>query len=323
MANAEAWSPNISTDLNIYIATKHNFFDETAFAVLTKVFKLEQVIENVNFYLDEWYKAEPKFLQFVEARHKNNVKFIDNYRHCKLDFGFIFGGDGSILWTNKFLKDYPYSLPVFTFNLGSVGFLSKFTFEEIDEVLDSIISVLKSEIPKIQFYCEYYSKLKSVIKNKEGKELKVFSSINEIVLERIGAYSNWVDIDIDDMHVVSFNADGLLLSTHLGSTAYNASVNGPFLFPGNEGFVLSAISPFAINFKSIVLTKDSKVSIKISPNNYSNEAKVSADSNDFGTITKDQELHVTVGEEKLCLVHRESNLKKHWISKISKLYKWN
>ena len=322
MTESNLWHPKIQNELHIIIATKPNFFDEVGFVILNKVFEIEQVIESSYFYFDKCYKMDSKLIQFLETKFKKNIVFIDDYKQYRLDFGLIFGGDGSLLWSNKYLKEYEYDLPVFTFNFGSVGFLSKFSLDEIDEVLSSIKSVLRNEMPEIQFYVERYPKIESTIKTKEGKEIKRFSSINEIIVEKLGAYSNWLDIDIDGIHLAALNADGLILSTQLGSTAYNASVNGPFLFPGNDNFVLSAIAPFAINFKSIVLNKDSKVRIRITNSNYSSEVKVSSDCNDFGTMNKDQELHINIGNERLCIIHREDDLKKQWISKIAKLYKW-
>lgn len=322
MADSIVWKPQIGNELHILIVTKPNFFDASGFAILNKVFEIEQTVESTHFYFDYCFRTETKLIQFLESKSKQNVTFIENYRHYRLDFGLIFGGDGSILWSNKYLKDYPYDLPVFTFNFGSVGFLSKFTLDEIDVVLDSLKSLLVNEIPKINFYIEYYPRIQSVVKNQEGKEIHRFSSINEIIVEKIGSYSNWLDVDIDGLHVVTLNADGLILCTQLGSTAYNASVHGPFLFPSNDNFVLSAIAPFAINFKSIVLNKDSKIRIRLSHGNYANEVKINADCNDYGTMNKHQELHIQIGSERLCIIHREENLKKQWVSKIAKLYKW-
>ena len=231
MTESNVWIPKIEKDLHILIVTKPNFFNDDGFSILSKVFSIEQTVESTYFYFDGSYKTESRLVQFIEGRPKNNVLFIDNYRHQKLDFGLVFGGDGSILWANKHLKEYPYDLPIVTFNFGSVGFISKFTFDELDDVLDSIKSLLINEVSKTKFCIEYYTKLYSVIKDQNGKEVKQFSSINEIIVEKLGAYSSWLDIDVDGIHLATFNADGILLSTQLGSTAYNASIGGPFLFP--------------------------------------------------------------------------------------------
>lgn len=322
MSDTNVWRPTVSNGLHILITTRPNFFNEEGIAVLSRLFSIEEVVDPVTFYFDRSYKDESSLKLYLEAEGRKNVVFIESYEGHKLDFGFIFGGDGSILWSNKYVKDHQFDMPVFTFNMGHVGFLSKFKFDEVDEVLESIKKVLRSEVVEKPFYLEYYNKLYSVLVDENDNEVKHFSSINEIMVDKSTHYANWLEVSIDGTHLITFNVDGLLLCTQPGSTAYNASLNGPFIFPGNDSFVLSAIAPFAVNFKSIVLDKNSTVTIKISENNYMNQVRVSADCNDSTVMTKGQELRVKIGGSKLCLAHKESNLKDQWVSKIAKLYRW-
>ena len=86
---------------------------------------------------------------------------------------------------------------------------------------------------------------------------------------------------------------------------------------------MSAIAPFAINFKSIVLDNSSQVCVNISEGNFGPEAKVNSDSNDHVIMTKGQKICISISERKLCIIHWEEDLKKLWASKIAKLYRWN
>lgn len=322
MYDQNIWRPTTGTDVNILISTKPHFFDETGLTVLAKVFELDQISNKVTFYFDGHYETDKNLIQYLDANPNHNIVFIKDYKTCRLDFGLVFGGDGSILWANRYLREYPYDLPVFTFNLGCVGFLSKFRFDELHEILDSVKALLNNELTHKQFFTEHYPKLYSVLVDSDGNEIRHFSSINEVLIEKTGSYSNWLEVCVDDIQLMTLNADGLILCTQLGSTAYNASVNGPFLFPSNNNFILSAIAPFAINFKSIVLDQHSRVSITISKGNYGSEVKVNSDGNDAVIMTKGESIRVTVGKERLNIIHCESNLKQQWVSKIAKLYKW-
>lgn len=317
------WSLSSNAELNIFITTKPKFFDDKGLPILDKVFQLDELARKVTFYFDTSFQSDAGLVKHLQAHERQNVAFISDYTSATLDFGLVFGGDGSVVWANKYLKAYPRDLPLFTFNLGSVGFISKFRCDEVDDVLGAIRALANDEQPQRPFYVECYPKLSTTLVDASGAELASFTSINEIIIEKPSAYSNWMDVSVDDIELLTLNADGLLFASQMGSTAYNASVNGPFLFPGSSSFIMSAIAPFAINFKSIVLPGESRVCVRISHDNYGEEVKINSDSNDCMLMTKGQRACISVSERKLCIVHRDEDLKRSWASKIAKLYRWS
>ena len=308
--------------MHIFLTTKPHFFDAKGLEILDRVLQFDNVGSRVHFYFDTSFESDESLMHHIKGHAGARITFIKDYTDAKLDFGLVFGGDGSVMWANKYLREYPHDLPLITFNLGSVGFISKFRVDEIDDVLKSIHALSNGEQPVKQLYVECYPKLQSVLHDKDGNEIKRFTSINEIVIEKPGAYSNWMEVSIDGIDLLALNADGLLFATQMGSTAYNASVNGPFLFPGSNNFIMSAIAPFAINFKSVVLDASSQICVNISEGNYGPEVKINSDSNDSQIMTKGQKLCVQASERKLCIMHWEDDLKKQWVSKIAKLYRW-
>lgn len=321
--NKGFWSPNKNTDLNIFLTTRPNFFDQNGLVILEKVFALDKTPRKVVFHFDESIEQNESLSRHLQDTQRQNVLFTKDYKNAQFDFAVIFGGDGSVVWANKFLKNYPRDLPLIAFNMGSVGFISKFKCDELDEVLATLRDLINGEEPKRQFRLECNTVLKSTLRDAEGSQLKTFSSVNEIVIEKSNTYANWLDVSVDGIELISLNADGMLFATQTGSTAYNASVNGPFLFPGSSNFIMSAIAPFAINFKSIVLDSSSKIWVKISDNNFGSEVKLTSDSNDVAIMTKGDKICIEVSDRKWCAVHWDENPKKEWATKIAKLYRWH
>lgn len=323
MSCKDIWQLKNSDQLNIFINTKPDFYDQSGIEIIDKVFNLDKVNRKVTFYFDESHQKDKHLVDHITKSGRQDIVFVEDYRPLCLDFGLIFGGDGSTMWANKFLKEYPHDLPLFSFNMGNVGFVTKFKCNELDDILASIHAMANGEECTKKFFIECYPKLASCLVDKDGNLLKQFTSINEVIIEKTAAYSNWMDVSVDDINLITLNADGLIFATQMGSTAYNASVNGPFLFPGSSSFILSAIAPFAINFKSVVLGDKSKVCVKISKNNFGTEVKINSDSNDTMTMTKDHKVCISVSDRKLCILHCEEDLNKQWVMKISQLYRWN
>jgi|SRR5690554_1304420 len=163
------------------------------------------------------------------------------------------GGDGTLLDTVPIIGDS--GVPVIGINAGRLGFISSITIDEFSDVLKS----LKSG----DFKCEDRSLL--LIETERKLFGKKNFALNEITLHkkesssmiRIHAY-------LDNEILNTYWADGLIISTPTGSTAYNLSCGGPIIVPGSENVVVTPIAPHNLTVRPVVISNSSSLRIKVS-----------------------------------------------------------
>lgn len=157
------------------------------------------------------------------------------------DFLFSLGGDGTFLETVHLVKDK--GIPVLGVNIGRLGFLSYIGQENMEESLDSLFSGRFDIEERILLQVEANGKVL------EGPSL----ALNEVRLYKNSGSLITVHVKVDDEFLSSYWADGLLLSTPTGSTAYNLSVGGPIVVPQSNSLILSPIAPHNLTVRPLVL----------------------------------------------------------------------
>lgn len=190
------------------------------------------------------------FFEFMQSksglRPKVKGKFESHEDLPKdVDFLFSIGGDGTFLETVSIVRDS--GIPVVGINTGRLGFLSYISQEGLEDSLDSIFSG-KYDIEE-RMLLEV---------NSTGKSTGKLLGSNNIALNEVRIYKNasslvTVHVHVDDEFLSSYWADGLILSTPTGSTAYSLSVGGPIVVPESDSFVLSPIAPHNLTVRPLVL----------------------------------------------------------------------
>jgi NAD+ kinase len=171
-----------------------------------------------------------------------------------LDMVFSLGGDGTFLRTAAWVGRQP--IPVLGFNTGNLGFLADVSAGEIQPTLDEI------------FRGEYRLEEKSLLQLETTEPLPYRHALNEIaVLKRDTASMIEVAATLNDEFLTEYRADGLLLSTPTGSTAYNLSVNGPIILPASKSFVLSPVAPHSLNMRPLVIPENYKIRLRVESRN--------------------------------------------------------
>ncbi|MBE6022400.1 MAG: NAD(+)/NADH kinase [Cellulosilyticum sp.] len=197
---------------------------------------------NISPYMDR--EIAPK----VEG-NANGVEIERLYELC--DCLIVIGGDGTILGTAEAasLKD----IPIVGVNLGRLGFLADIELDEIEEAIERLIHG--------KYNIEERMMLRATIIGANG-EKSIFYALNEINVTR-GSFSRLVEfkITINDELSGIYPADGVLVATPTGSTAYNLSAGGPIVVPLAQSYVVTPICPHTLHSKSIVLCKEDKVCI--------------------------------------------------------------
>ncbi len=170
------------------------------------------------------------------------------------DLALVLGGDGTILHAAR-LCAYA-ELPIVAVNFGRVGFLTEL---EPGEVLEELPHYLKRED---SVWIDERTMLHGTL-DQDGM-CEEFLALNDIVIARgmwprVVQIRTWVD---DDFYSTTF-ADGIIVSTATGSTAYNLSVGGPLLHPQVQSIVLSPIAPHLASDRSLILPPDTNIKMQI------------------------------------------------------------
>jgi len=158
------------------------------------------------------------------------------------------GGDGTFLET--VLKVRNYGIPIAGVNTGRMGFLANISEDEIDHSIDLI--------------CEGEFKIveRSLVEIKKPQGLfeEGFSTaLNEVTIQKADPSMITINVYVDGIPLNTYWADGLIISTATGSTAYNLSVGGPILSPEDESLIISPISAHNLTIRPIIISGDSKL----------------------------------------------------------------
>ena len=169
---------------------------------------------------------------------------------AKCELLVVMGGDGTILRVLHRLG--PDIRPIFGVNIGSLGFLTCVSPAEIDRAVQSIAQKDYILSPR--------SLLVAEITKPSGRKAARIYGLNDVVISR-GERSQLVRIriEIDGSELTDYNADGLVVSTPTGSTAYSLSAGGPILMPDSGGFVVTPICPHVLTNRSTVVSDRSTI----------------------------------------------------------------
>ena len=170
-----------------------------------------------------------------------------------VDLVFVLGGDGTMLNVSRLVAEK--GIPILGINLGSLGFITEVNRDEIFSTVDKMLNG----------GCEIEERLMlSAAIRRDGKKIADYTVLNDVVINK-GALARIIDLEtnIDGNYVTTFKADGLIISTPTGSTAYSLSAGGPILYPTLESIVLTPICSHTLTNRPIVLPDHSKIEIII------------------------------------------------------------
>jgi NAD+ kinase len=170
----------------------------------------------------------------------------------KADCLFSIGGDGTMLDTLPIVRDS--GIPVMGINMGRLGFLSSVSKQEIDQAISNIFT-RKYVIDQRSLIC---------LEKPDGLFGELNYALNEITVFRHDTTSLIViQVYIDNLFVNSYWADGLIIATPTGSTAYSLSAGGPILTPASANFVITPIATHNLSVRPIVIPDNSLIKIRV------------------------------------------------------------
>ncbi|MBE0067704.1 NAD(+)/NADH kinase [Thermoanaerobacterium thermosaccharolyticum] len=169
------------------------------------------------------------------------------------DFIVALGGDGTIL--NVARQCASFSTPILGVNLGHLGFLAEVDNENIYEAVEKII--------KGEFSIDKRMMLEASVV-KDNMEVVNFIALNDIVVTR-DSFSRMVKLKVfvNEQYVNTYLADGIIISSPTGSTAYSLSAGGPIVYPNLELFVITPICPHTLHSRSIIVSEKDRIKLVI------------------------------------------------------------
>ncbi|MFD1552529.1 NAD kinase [Putridiphycobacter roseus] len=216
---------------------------------------IQDLFNTLSLYDWEYTIYEP-FHQFLKERLviKDNLDLYTNHEDLAKDTELLIsiGGDGTFLETIHIVKDS--HIPILGVNTGRLGFLASTQKDEIKEVLDKIN------------HKKYRLQSRSLIQ--VNSESNLFDgnnvALNEVTVHKKDS-SSMITIHtyIDDLYLNSYWADGLIIATPTGSTAYSLSCGGPIVVPGANDFIITPIAPHNLNVRPVVVPDSRKITLKI------------------------------------------------------------
>jgi len=168
----------------------------------------------------------------------------------------VLGGDGTLLAAARLAA--PRGIPILPINMGSLGFLTNFTLQELHPTLDDTLEGRFSLSQRV---------LLSVDLLRAGKIIDTQRVLNEAVINK-GALARMIELelDVDGDFVCRYRADGLIVATPTGSTAYSLSAGGPIVHPTVEAFIITPICPHMLSDRPLVIRDSSAIGMKLSGN---------------------------------------------------------
>lgn len=174
-----------------------------------------------------------------------------------VDLILVLGGDGTMIATARLLGDR--EVPVVGVNYGGLGYLAEFRIEELYVALEAILAGDYRLEQRVMLAVELLRGDQQVTRNRVLNDVVINKSALARIIE-IEAYMN-------GQFVNAFRADGLIVSTPTGSTAYNLSAGGPVIYPSMKAVVITPICPFTLSNRPIVIPDESLIELRLKTEN--------------------------------------------------------
>lgn len=165
----------------------------------------------------------------------------------------VLGGDGTLIQAARDLAGR--NLPFFGVNMGHLGYLTQISREE--EIIPALM-----ELTADRYRLEKRMMLKGKVLTKHG-ETERDLALNDIVLSRTGLYTLKFNLYVNGELFNNYSADGMIVATPTGSTAYNLSAGGPIAEPESRMIILTPICPHTLNSRSIVISPESRIMLEV------------------------------------------------------------
>ncbi|TYZ62996.1 hypothetical protein PybrP1_008563 [[Pythium] brassicae (nom. inval.)] len=323
----------VFTPMNRSIRTQHRarnnvqfMWDEPPKAVLIIKKPNDTDVTQTLIRFAHWLMQDKKLAVYIEPAvheelaipHTKTWASADDWDECQtnIDFVIALGGDGTVLWVSSmFKKSVP---PVISFAMGSLGFLTPFEVSGYAEHLTNVING--------GFYMSLRSRLVGTIirKDKEAEEAPfALHALNEIVIDR-GPFAALVELNCfcDGLEITKIAADGIIIATPTGSTAYSLSAGGSMTHPSVPTMLFTPICPHTLSFRPLLFHDSATLKIEFPMTSRAASAYVSFDGKNRVQLSRGDCIMVRVSSypvPSICRVNENQD----WFESMITNLNWN
>jgi NAD+ kinase len=174
-----------------------------------------------------------------------------------VDLLIVLGGDGTLLSVARLVGEN--KVPILGVNLGSLGFLTEITIDELFPMLEKILAGDYELEERMMLNASIY---------RQGERITQYTALNDVVINK-GAIARIIDLEttIDGQYLTLYRVDGLIISTPTGSTGYSLAAAGPIVYPTLHAMLLTPICPFTLNNRPIMLSDKAKIKVTLKTEN--------------------------------------------------------
>ncbi|CAG8465318.1 655_t:CDS:10 [Diversispora eburnea] len=267
----------------------------------------------------EWlHETYPNLNIIIESEVAEKFRELREFAYAvsKVDFIITLGGDGTILHTSSlFDQAVP---PVISFSMGTLGFLLQFHIEHYQQAISDLIKGDVSLLLRMRLACSLWT---AESKRLDIGDLVDLQAMNEVSLHR-GRFPNLAVINcfVDDEFLTEAVADGLVVATPTGSTAYSLSAGGPIVHPSVQSLLITPICPRSLSFRPALIPPTAKVKLEICGE--SRLTEVTIDGKKICMLSQGDFLEVKMSSYPIPCVNRiDKGIA--WVKDINNLLKWN
>ncbi len=197
---------------------------------------------------EKWLKSED-----IAVIRKESIRGDSESASPDISCVFALGGDGTFLSAARWIGSH--DIPILGVKFGEVGFLAEITEDELSDAAKSVLNHRCKTVSRMRL-------MVSVIR--ENTEIACETVLNDVVINK-GTLARLARIEtfIDDGYLTTYRADGLIIATPTGSTAYSLAAGGPVLHPAVAGIILTPICPFTLTNRPLIVPDSVCIRIRL------------------------------------------------------------
>jgi NAD+ kinase len=282
-------------------------------AVKPKLVEARETLAEVSAWLRErsvdtvWTTEAAKLVDGVDRHVADGADLA-----AQVDVALVLGGDGTLLSMAKAIAESGRDVPILAVNFGSLGFLTEITRPEIVQALDAVINDRATHDLRMM--------LRTTAAPKGGAAFS-HMALNDIVFTRT-ALSRMIELSVSvgDQFVTAVKADGLIVATPTGSTAYNLAAGGPIVHPSMDALVLTPIAPHMLTNRPIVIPTEREVRVRSTSTNAGDEVYVTVDGQTGFGLQEGDEVAIAKADRPLRLIRSTT---RSYFEVLRQKLKWN
>lgn len=222
-----------------------------------------------------------ELLTFINKKELNLVENLEN-----AEFLIVIGGDGTLLRASKDVVDL--DLPILAINMGSLGFMTDIKEEEAFDMIDIFLEG------------KYITEDRNFLElNIDGERIY---ALNDVVISKGGVLSRLIKIKLESngCYLNTYRADGIILASPTGSTAYSLSAGGPILKPSLKAMLITPIAPHTLSARPIVVGGDEEINFVVLEKH--EDAHLTVDGQTSYFVNEKTEIKVKLADKKMRLI---------------------